>query len=170
MIKTVLKTSFLLSGFVLVSCNAPAAIDPVEGAWEMQSVSWISKERTSGIDKAQPGRILFVDGQYTLMWTSTEEPRVPFKVLSKPTDAETIAAFRSVIYNSGHYSTDGNKLVTTSTMARVPGFEGGQQIFNYEIEGDFLKLSMVDELYPSGEKPKWSGTWETLFTFKRAGT
>ena len=170
MIKSVLKTSLLLSGFVLASCSAPAVTDPVEGAWEMQSVSWISKERTSGIEKAQPGRILFVDGEYTLMWTSTEKPRVPFKVLSKPTDEETIAAFRSVIYNSGHYSVEGNKLVTKATMARVPGFEGGQQFYEYEIDGDILKLRMVDELYPSGEKPKWSGTWETLFTLKRAGT
>lgn len=154
----------------LTACSPAISSDPVVGAWEMQSVIWISDESTSGVEQAQPGRMLFVDGEYTLMWTSTEKPRVPFKVLSKPTDEETIAAFRSVIYNSGHYSVEGNKLVTTATMARVPGFEGGKQFYEFEIEGDILKLRMVDELYPSGEKPKWSGTWETLFTLKRAGT
>ncbi len=154
----------------LASCADQAMNDPVQGAWEMQSVDWISKEKTNSIEKLQPGRMLFVDGQYTLMWTPSDQPRVPFKVLSNPTDDETIAAFRSMVYNSGSYTVDGNKLTTKATLARVPGFEGGQQIYEFEIEDDILKLRMVDEIYPSGEKPEWSGKWETLFTLKRAGT
>ncbi len=167
--------ALLVSGlfFILAGCNTLAmdtskTSDPLEGAWIVQSVHWTWPDGTNSIDEAQPGRFLFVDGHYTLMWTNTVEPRTPFAILSEPTDDEIKAAFRSIVFNAGTYVVEGNRVAARAEIARVPGFEGGQQFYTYEIEGDILNLTMVDETYASGEKPDWSGKLETLFVLKRA--
>lgn len=101
------------------------------------------------------------------MWTRTQQPRTPFKVLSRPTDDELKAGFQSVVFNGGTYRLD-KDLVTTAQIAKVPGFEGGDQYYRYSVRGDTLELTMYDETYPDGTKPEWAGIWETRLVFHRA--
>ena len=148
-----------------IPSHAPS---PIEGAWLMNAVHYVSEEETHSIDPAQPGTFQFHDGRYTIMWTSTRAPRTPFADLANPTDEETRAAFRSIVFNAGRYELDGDRLTTTAELARVPGFEGGVQYYHVEIAGDQLTLSMFDETYPDGSKPEWSGVWKTEFHMRRA--
>lgn len=152
-----------------VSDQPTASIHPVQGAWSMASVHWESADQTVSIDPAQPGLFLFVGGSYSIQWTPTEAPRVPFEVLSAPTDEETLAGFRSIVFNAGSYELSDSLLTATASVAKVPGFEGGQQFYRYAIDGNRLTLTMFDETYPDGSKPEWSGGWETRFELVRVG-
>lgn len=167
MIKKAVALLFIIS---LVSCNqhkVKTHANPLLGSWKMQKVTWISKERSHPIDKTQPGIFLFTSNSYSIQWTPTTAPRVPFKLLSKPTNAEIIAGFGSVIFNAGSYDYTDTTVTATSFIAKVPGFEGGKQFYTYAINEDILTLTMFDETYPNNTKPEWSGKWKTEFILKR---
>ncbi|NJB71643.1 hypothetical protein GGR42_002105 [Saonia flava] len=141
--------------------------DPLMGSWEMSSIHWISKDTTYTIESAQPGIFMIDENRYSIMWTPIEGPRTPFKVLSNPTDDEIKAGFRSVVFNAGSYIMTDSTLTTTAKIAKVPGFEEGLQFYTYKIQKNALELTMIDETYPDGTKPEWSGTWKTKFEFEK---
>lgn len=146
----------------------PQSNNPLVGSWQLQSVKWVSESRTAQIEHAQPGLFMFDEGHYSLMWSPKQTPRTPFENLSKPTDEEVLKGFRSIVFNAGTYQTSGSKLNATAMVAKVPGFEGGQQHYTFRFENDQLILTMYDETYPDGSKPDWSGKWQTEFTLIKA--
>lgn len=141
--------------------------NPLLGSWRMLEVHWKSVDATHSIKNAQPGIFLFTPKSYSIMWTPTKEVRKSFEILSKPTDKEAISGFKSVVFNAGRYSLTQNTLETVAYIAKVPGFEGGKQFYKYSIKNNILTLEMVDETYPDGSKPEWSGTWSTEFILQR---
>lgn len=158
----------------LLSCNANRVVDgskraynPLVGAWEMETVNWITADTTYSIPDAQPGLFLFIKKNYSIQWTPIETLRVPFKNLSKPTNEEIIAGFQSVVFNAGSYVFTDSTLTSIAFIAKVPGFEGGKQFYRYKIEKDRLYLTMFDETYPDGNKPKWIGRYVTEFIMKK---
>lgn len=157
--------SLALRFFLIASTFQVFADNPLLGAWEVKSLTWHSEKGDQGIEKAQPGLFIFAENHYSLMWTPTKEARVPFKVLSKPTDEEAIAGFKSVVFNGGTYQLTGENTLTSKAMvAKVPGFEGGEQMYQFRFEGKSLLLTMVDEIYPDGSRPDWSGKVSLTFT------
>lgn len=174
-----IKPLFVWSSFLLCLLLFACGVQPLPsensknvnslfGAWEMKEVHWISADTTYSIPKTQPGLFTINEHRYTLMWTRTRSPRIPFKILSKPTDAEIKSGFQSVVFNGGTYKILDSTLVTTASIAKVPGFEGGQQFYRFKIEENRLELTMYDETYPDGTKPEWFGNWETKFVLERA--
>lgn len=137
------------------------------GSWELQAIHWIAKDTTYSINKAQPGLFMIDQDRYSIMWTPTQSPREPFKVLSQPTDAEIKNGFRSIVFNAGNYEMNDSTLITRAQIAKVPGFEGGKQCYRYTIQSDTLQLTMYDETYPDGTKPEWYGKVQTQFVLKR---
>lgn len=166
------KFTFMFA-VLLLACAAShaseAATDknPLVGAWKMQAVHWKSDQKTYSIDHAQPGIFFFTGQHYAIMWTPGAEPRTPFKVLSRPTDAEAIAGFKSVVFNAGSYVYTDSTVTSTALIAKVPGFEGGKQFYRYAIDGDELRLTMFDETYPDGSRPDWAGKFVTEFVLVR---
>ena len=134
----------------------------------MREIHWSRGDQTYSIKEAQPGLFIFEDTRYAIMWTAQKEPRTAFEILAQPTPEEVIDSFKSIVFNAGSYVIDGNQITTTAHVAKVPGFEGGQQFYNYSIDGNILTLTMYDETYPNGEKPSWSGTVQTRFVMQRA--
>ena len=138
------------------------------GAWRVQEIYYKNTDTTYTIANAQVGNFLVTPERYSIMWVPTEAPRVAFKILSKPTDAEVISAFRSMVFNSGTYTLNDSIMTTTAEIAKVPGFEGGIQYYKYSIDSnDSLNFEMYDETYPDGSKPEWVGTWSTGFKMSR---
>ena len=162
----------LLGLLSLTSCQTNSAkktdLNPLLGAWEVQSVTWLSESKTQKIESAQPGMFIFNENHYALMWSPKQTPRTPFVNLSQPTDDEILNGFRSIVFNAGSYRIDGQQLVATARVAKVPGFEGGQLYYRYEFKAGQLLLTMYDETYPDGSKPDWSGKWQTQFTLVKA--
>ncbi len=137
------------------------------GSWEMKQIEWISADTVYTIEKAQPGIFMVTPERYTTIWTPTEEVRKPFVTLSAPTEEEIIAGFSSIVFNAGSYTSTDSTITTEAHIAKVPGFEGGRQFYDYTLRMDTLSITMFDETYPDGSKPDWAGKWKTCFTMKR---
>lgn len=140
---------------------------PLLGTWHLKEVQWISKDTTHFLKMPQPGLLLVTPDAYSIMWSPKAEKRTPFKILSNPTEAEIKYGFSSIIFNSGSYESTDSTMTTKATIAKVPGFEKGQQYYRYSIKENKLLLTMYDEVYPDGSKPQWSGLWETKFVFNK---
>ena len=167
----------ILFAFILLSCgitktsivknSTDEGSNPLLGSWKMQEIHWKTKDTTYSIMNAEPGMFFFTKNSYAIMWTPTRKLRTPFINLSKPTDEECIAGFKSVVFNSGSYTFTDSTVNATAYIAKVPGFEGGQQFYTYKIVNDILHLTMFDETYPNGDKPDWSGKYVTEFVLKK---
>lgn len=133
------------------------------GTWEISSIKWIYPDTTYHLQNPQPGFLQFSKKRYSFIWTPSENTRTPFVKLAHPTAEEMQNGFKSVVFNAGTYTIENDKIIVTAEIAKVPGFEGGIQIFEYQLDGDHLTYVMVDETYPSGEKPAWYGKLKTEF-------
>lgn len=168
--------SVLLFALVLIvfACSTTqtdhTTAHPIEGSWAFTSIEWITPDTTYTIQNAQPGLLMINKNRYSIMWTPTVEPRTPFEQLSNPTDEELKSGFRSVVFNAGTYEISDSIVQTQAEIAKVPGFEGGEQFYRYKIEEDKMEFTMFDETYPNGDKPDWYGSLETKFYLKRIPT
>lgn len=152
----------------LYSCNTKRhRKNNLLGSWNLTEVRWVSADTTYYLKKPKLGLLLITPKSYSIMWSPTQEERVPFKRLSNPTNDEIISGFRSIVFNSGRYSYTDSTLTTTSVLAKVPGFEGGKQLYNLSLAENRLSLLMFDETYPDGGKPNWAGVWKTNFLFEK---
>ncbi len=111
--------------------------------------------------------LMLTSDSYSIMWTPTEEPRTPFQILSKPTDEELKSGFGSIVFNGGTYKYSDSTITTTAKIAKVPGFEGGKQFYNYKLSNNKMELTMFDEIYPDGTRPEWYGKFQTKFVLKK---
>jgi len=162
--------SFLL--IVLIGCSnnqeiSQKAKTSLKGAWTIDKTTWISKDTSVTLIPKNKGYLLITNGNYSIAWSSVER-RIPFKSLSNPTQEETITGFQSIVFNSGYYNITDSTFTTTAKLAKVPGFEGGKQFYNYIFQNDsIVRLTLFDEMYPDNSKPNWSGKWKTEFVLKR---
>ncbi|WP_438423523.1 hypothetical protein [Aquimarina macrocephali] len=141
--------------------------NPILGSWSIEEVQWITKDTIYSIKQPLPGIFMVTPKRYSIIWTATDTSRKPFKNLSHPTEEEMISGFRTIVFNSGTYTATDSTFNVQAIIAKVPGFEGGKQSFIYDLKGGLLKLKMIDETYPDGQKPSWFGKLETQFVMKR---
>ncbi len=128
-----MKNLILLSCLLFVSVIAYAQENLLKGSWKMKEIHWKTADTTYSIHEAEPGIFFFTDKSYAIMWAPSDKPRVPFKVLSKPTDEELMAGFRSVVFNAGSYVYADSTVTATAFIAKVPGFKEGKQFYRYHI-------------------------------------
>jgi ankyrin repeat protein len=141
--------------------------NPLIGSWKIDQIQYIYKDTTVVVEKVAQGRLTVTPNRYHIIYNPWVNPRVPFKILSKPTDAEIKHAFQTLVFNTGTYTLSDTLFTTTSDIAKVPGFEGGKQYYYLEVNGDQLQLIMKDETYPNGEKPEWYQKLQILFKLTR---
>ena len=137
------------------------------GSWRLDSIDYITPDTLVSIKPGSGGALIVVPERYSIMYAQTSKSRVPFERLSQPTEAEIIAGFRSIVFNSGSYVLEGGDFITTADIAKVPGFEGGIQYYRFGIFEDKLTLQLYDETYPDGGKPEWLGRVEVKMTFRK---
>lgn len=162
---TLLISCFMLLGWT--SCTDDKPSDALLGVWRVADISWVYPDTTYRIAEPEPGFLQFSPGRYSFIWTPTQGPRKPFAVLSQPTPEEMQAGFRSIVLNAGTYTRTPEQITVTAEVAKVPGFEGGTQVFDYALVGDTLQYTMIDETYPDGDKPAWFGKMTTVFSLVR---
>jgi len=150
-----------------LSCSSGKTASMLEGAWRVVDIKWIYPDTTYHIDHPQPGFLQFTSTRYSFIWTPSSTPRTPFVKLSAPTAEEMQAGFRSLVLNAGTYVQTNEQITIEAEVAKVPGFEGGVQVFDYALSGDTLHYEMIDETYPDGTKPGWAGKMRTAFKLVR---
>lgn len=70
--------------------------------------------------------------------------REPFATRWQPTSDEIVAAYESVIVNSGVYQVSGSRVTVRPVIAKKPEFVGGYQTYEYKIDGDPLSLESIE--------------------------
>lgn len=103
------------------------------------------------------GTFIYTPKRYCILYNPWTNKQKAFNTLSKPTGEEIKVAFKTIVFNSGQYTLTDLTITTTVDIAKVPDFEDGKQFYNYNINNDTLQITMFDETYPDGKKPKWYG-------------
>lgn len=139
----------------------------IMGSWKVKEIHYQYSDTTYIMKDEDHGRFMFSEKNYALMYSPRMQTRAPFKNISQPEKEELVKAFQSIVFNTGSYSIGKGVITTIADIAKVPGFEGGQQFYKIELESDTLNLVMFDETYPNGDKPEWFGKLKIKFVLKK---
>src|SRR5438874_8081142 len=113
---------------------------PIEGVWKVTEIA-VTGPNASNNANAQPSLFIFAQQHYSLMYVPGNKPRTLYKA-EAPTNEEKIAAFDSLIANTGTYEISGSTLMIHPIVARNPNFmAGGSDKYQYRIEGTTLTLT-----------------------------
>ena len=118
----------------------PAAVDaqetPVAGAWVV--TSWQIPDGELN-EQPQPGLFVFTRTHYSIMFVLGAEPRARYTG-EEMTDADMLAAYTTVVANSGRYEVKGNELTTRAYVAKNPNYMGdwpdNAATYTFEIDGE----------------------------------
>jgi hypothetical protein len=137
----------------------PSQHEALQGAWVLTSTANPAGEVNS---EPQAGLFVFTETHYSMMFVNGAEPRQQFAG-DDPTDAELLAAYRSIIANSGRYEMNGDKITYRAYVAKNPNYMGGwpenETTVTVRIEGDTLTWT-----WPSPDDPPLPGG---QMTFRR---
>ncbi len=146
MILTVGLCSLLTSTPALADQAADEAAirKAVEGVWKITEIKVVNTEGETINSQPQPGFYIFTRKHYSAIYTPGMEPRVPFADVWQPTGEEKVAAYDTIIVNTGTYELTESMLITHPLLAKVPGFAGGKASYKYRLDGDNLWLEDSD--------------------------
>jgi hypothetical protein len=96
---------------------------PLEGAWRVTEIV-VTGADASNTPNPQPGLFIFTRTYYSFFWVPGNQPRALFKA-EDPTTAEKVAAFDSLVGNTGRYEMSGSTLTARPMVARFQNCMGG---------------------------------------------
>lgn len=146
--------------------SAPAPT-PLEGAWQVVDMR---QEYPNGrADSLHPREsfFLFAGTDYSLAWAYGDGPSPLYAERWKPTEAERLARFGSMLVNAGTFEVDGDRMVVHPRFALAPELVGGEVRFRFSFAGDTLRLSW-DETYSVDGVPYPSGGASTVLRLVRS--
>jgi hypothetical protein len=132
----------------------PSQHEALQGAWVLNSITNPAGEVNS---EPQRGLFVFTGTHYSMMFVAAAEERQQFAGDSA-TDAELLAAYRSIIANSGRYEMNGDQISYRAYVAKNPNYMGdwpeNETTVTVRIEGDTLTWtwpSLDDTALPGGQ-------------------
>ena len=129
----------ILLSIAIATCGQAFADERLEGAWLAMEVT----DSTGNVDaEPHPGLLIFTAKHYSIMYTTGQKPRAVLD--ENPNDAQTIAAYETLVANTGRYSVSGDKIMTRAFVAKHPNYMSdwpeNQAIFTYSLVDDRLIL------------------------------
>ena len=128
---------------------------PLEGVWKVLEVS----SRVPGADwtVATPPSLsvyIFTAEHYSYMFTPGVGPRRPFAGdPNRPSDAEKVAAYDSIVAGSGTYILEGTTLRMTAILHKNPNEMTGEPLrYSVEIEGNRLRMTIANPPFAPGRE------------------
>jgi hypothetical protein len=102
---------------------------------------------------------IFTDRHYSYMFAPGADPRRPFSGdPNRPSDAEKVRAYDSIVAASGTYILSGSTLTLTALLHKNPSEMVGESlVYTIEIEGDVLRMTIVNPPFSPGRE-----RWTTL--------
>lgn len=112
----------------------------LQGAWRI-----VEMKPAEGVSSINPaGLFLFASTHYSVMFSTTAEPRTTFAQPDAATDPEKLAAYNTFIANSGKYEIVGDTLIVRPVVSKNPNYMGGgEDRFVVRLAGDTLWLTSV---------------------------
>ncbi|GMR11988.1 MAG: hypothetical protein BMS9Abin29_0174 [Gemmatimonadota bacterium] len=140
------RPAWLIVLAVALAWAAPATAQmhaPIEGAWVVQSYESADGETLD----AQPGLYIFTRTHYSTMFVPGSEPRAGYED-GNMTDEDRLAAYGTIIANSGRYEVDGNEVTTRAYVAKDPNYMGAfpdnTSTYTFRVEDDTLYLTFAN--------------------------
>ena len=149
-------TLMLMSLLTLAACQQPDTqsqssapsdaddqrVNGLEGVWRIVQAHDVDPEGQTTNSSAQTSVVIFTTGHYSFVWTFGSETRQPAVERWNPTDAEKIAAYNSIIVNTGTYELTDSMIVTRPISAKSQEYVGGgYSDYEYRVQGDTLYLT-----------------------------
>ena len=114
----------------------------LEGVWRIVQAHDVDAEGQTTNSFPQTSVVIFTPGHYSFVWTFGSETRQPASEHWRSSDAEKIAAYNSIIVNTGTYEVTGSTMVTRPISAKSQEYvAGGYSDYDYRVEGDTLYLT-----------------------------
>ena len=142
-----LAASLALLGIFAVAGSVAAQESSVVGSWITDS--W---EGQNG--DPQPGLLVFTETNYSMMFV------IPGMVRERwtgdtITDGDMVAAYNTLVANSGRYTRSGNEVTTEAYVSLNPNYMadwGDNHVtYTFRVQGDMLHLSWPEDfLGPDG--------------------
>lgn len=124
---------------VTVYGQSPATRNPLVGAWR---VTEIADANGPPITKPQPGLYIFTRQHYSFGRINGTRPLPDYPSNDKATDADKVAVFNSLYFNSGTYTVTANMLATNATVAKSAFAIGGPgNQYEFTVNANTLVLS-----------------------------
>lgn len=136
----------VLVSLIVAACEAPQETreSPLDGAWQVVEVE-ITGDGATAHNQPQPSLVIFSRGYYSWSRVTTTSPR-PLFAAETPTDAERVAAYDSVLFNSGKFEISGSTLTVWPVVARSPNImAGGSESYRFQLSGDTLQVHQRSE-------------------------
>ena len=165
--KRTLSTS-TLTFIIVLFCDAQSySLDELYSSYALKRIDYIYQDTTVVISPSQNGFFILAEKRYAIAYNPGLNPRKPFSDLSAPTEEEMLTGFKTFAFNSGSYTCENGVLKTRPDFAKVPGFEGGEQVYKVTQSDNQLSLTMFDETYPNETKPVWYGKLKIKLYFEK---
>lgn len=133
------KLTLVLATSITLACGAPPKPHgtALDGVWQIVAVD-VKGSGATVHNQPQPSLVIFRGDYYSWSRVTITSPRELF-VAETPTDAERVAAYESVLFNSGKYEVSDSTLTVWPLIARSPNYMGGaSESYRYRLKGDTL--------------------------------
>ncbi len=132
----------VLFSALTLACGAPQKTSgtTLDGAWQVVAVE-VTGNGATVHSQPQPSLVLFSGEYYSWSRVTTTNPRALF-VAETPTDAERVAAYESVLFQSGRYAVSDSTLTVWPVLAKNPNFMAGgaSESYRFRLSGDTLSV------------------------------
>jgi hypothetical protein len=149
--------SVALVSCLLTACTlASQASDDADlrGVWEVTEL--LSRTPGGEWTKLPLNRsmYIFTDKHYSYMFAPGAEPRRPFSGdPNRPTDAEKVRAYDSIVAATGTYLLSGSTLTLTALLHKNPSEMVGESLaYQIEIDGDGMRMTIVNAPFSPGRE------------------
>jgi CubicO group peptidase (beta-lactamase class C family) len=140
----------------------------IEGAWRLIRSETHLPDGTVRAGSPQESFLLFSGSFYSMNTAGGREPSPFFKSRFQPTDEEKLDRYNRLLINAGRYRAADGRLTIHPTFALVPEFAGGLGEFDYELDGDTLRLIWRDIRSADGVRdPRTAEGWTYHYTWVR---
>jgi len=153
-----------LASISLVLGISLALVSPCQAQDPSIVGAWIATEWEGHPGNAQPGLLVFTDTHYSMMFVPGGMTRQLWSGESM-TEADMVAAFSTLVANSGRYTQTGNQITTEAYVALNPNYMArwGENHMTYtlRIDGNTLHLTWPEGFMEPGSPP-FTGTFRRV--------
>jgi hypothetical protein len=162
-----LHAALSLTLFLLAFAASAAASPPLVGVWEIEEIRTVGPDLDATNTDPQPGLYIFTSGFYSMVWSPGRESRKDSARMWEPTDEEKVRDFNTIVVNSGTYETVDSTLIVRPLTAKTPEYVGGHATYTYQVQGDKLRLTLLDTFSHNGIEDQGIARYRTTLWLRR---
>jgi hypothetical protein len=141
-----------------------SAVGSVQGQEPSIVGAWITESWEGQDGDPQPGLLIFTETNYSMMFVPAGMVREQYTG-EEMTEAEMVAAFQTLVANSGRYTKSGDQITTEAYVALNPNYMANwgdnHLTYTFRVEGEILHLT-----WPAGfarpDNPPFTGTFRKV--------